>query len=70
MTKGDWTGWLAGAAGVALAAQAALSAGRSVASAFSGAPPLVKLACVGGAAAIALAVWQAVEDDRTGPRRA
>jgi hypothetical protein len=65
MTKGDWAGWLAGAAGLALAAQAALSAGRSVASAFSRAPPLVKLACLGGVAAIVLAVWQAAEDDCT-----
>jgi hypothetical protein len=65
MTKGEWAGWMAGAAGVALAAQAAWSVGRGVASAVSGAPPLVKLACLSGAAAIVLAVWQALEDDRT-----
>lgn len=70
MTRGDWAAWLAGAAGVALAAQAAIAVGRGVASAVAGAPPLVKLALVAGGAAAVLAFLQAEEDHAKASRRA
>ncbi|MFN6956423.1 MAG: hypothetical protein ACK4PG_16660 [Acetobacteraceae bacterium] len=70
MTKGEWAGRLAGAAGAALAAQAAIAVARDVGSAFSRAPVLVQLACVAGVAAVVLGLWQSAEDDRKASPRA
>ncbi|MCX7685031.1 MAG: hypothetical protein N2Z67_07140 [Acetobacteraceae bacterium] len=69
MTKGEWADWLAGAAAAALAAQAAIWAARGVGSAFSRAPGLVKMACVAGAAAVALWLWEAAEQGTEGSPR-
>jgi hypothetical protein len=69
MTKGEWAGVFTAVAGAALAAQAVASAARGAASAFREAP-LVKLGCDAGAAAIALVIWSAGEDDAGSSRRA
>jgi hypothetical protein len=54
MRKDAWAGVLAGTAVAALLAQAALSVARGAAKAFLRAPPLMQLACLAGAGAVAL----------------